>query len=699
MIPALLLALLAAPVAGSAQEPRPGVAGLREAEQLAGAGNPEEARVRVDLAIAEMLSARPEAADAEDDRALRDAGALAYKLRSMESARLAWDAVRRYREKTLDPASLELQNARGNASWIGEQVGFVAEARALEEQILDALLKSLPPDHDALQMARANLGDTLLTQGEFSRAAQLFQEVVEVRRSKLGADSPQRLRADLDRASGFVGTDEPLGAQLLLGTVLKDCPSAHAAIRVRAAAGLAWTQAAFVPPALSMAEIANLAAEIRASRAQLRTLTWREAESRSAELGPFVDLLLSAALGLGVMPADPEWTAPALDGLAELGRARPNAVFRRWERARIEGAGRDRRVVADERLGAAVFVDAGTSRWIDLGPLGAARALVQAWDEAARTGDARQEGAAVARALFAPVAKALGDPETIAIVPGDVIWAVPLHALDLRTAAGRPVTVEAVLVAPKPSEPSPTGPWAVVGDPLPTSEAVRKAAALVGPVEGGAASAFVSSLRPATAEATSAWSRRLGVEPVRGDAASVARFAALSTSAAGIVLAAPIWSAPDDVPCVTAPRPLVASTPLAAAMAREDVFGGSSPADLCGFLFADYAAPPGDNLRVPAAPRAADLRDSHASIARRLVIASPPPRADVALRARDIEALARALVAAGFADLCFATQAVRDVERVTLPADLEALGLARSTKTPAATVPGPWLRVRAAQGE
>jgi len=695
MIPALLLALLAAPVVASAQEPRPGVAALREAEQLAGAGNPEEARARVDLAIAEILAARPEAADAEDDRALRDAGALAYKLRSMESARLAWDTVRRYREKSLDPASMELQNARGNVSWIGEQMGFVAEARALEEQILAALEKSLPPDHDALQMARANLGDTLLSQGEFSRAAQLFQEVVEVRRSKLGADSPQRLRAELDRASGFVGMDEPLGAQLLLGSVLKECPSAHAAIRVRAAAGFAWTQAAFVPPALSEVEVLNLASEIRASRAQLRTLTWREADSRSAELGPFVDLLLSTALGLGVMPADPEWMVPALDGLAELGRARPNAVFRRWERSRIEGAGRDRRVVADERLGVAVFPDASTPRWLDLGPLREARALVQAWDEAVRSGDARAEADAVARALFAPVSKALGDPETLRMVPDDVIWAVPLHALDLRNGQGRPVTVEVVLVAPKAGEASPTGPWAVLGDPVATSEAVRKAALAVGPTDGGGASAFVSSLRPATAEATTAWARRLGVEPVRGDAASVAKFAALSMSAGGIVLTTPIWSAPDDVPCIATPRPVVASTPLAAAMAREDVFGGSSPADLCGFLFADYAAPPGENMRLPAAPRAADLRDSHASIARRLVIASPPPRADVVLRARDVEALARALVAAGFADLCFATQSVRDVERVTLPAGFEALAPSRTTGTPATTVPGPWLRVRA----
>ncbi|MCY2960360.1 MAG: tetratricopeptide repeat protein [Planctomycetota bacterium] len=691
---ALFLVASASGTLAGAQEPRPGYAGIADADRLAGIGNVEEARVRVEIAIAELLAAHPEAVDAEDDRALRSAGALAYRLRSMEPARLAWDAVRRYREKTLEANSLELQNARGNVSWIGEQMGLVSQARALEEQILAALETSLPPEHDALQMARANLADTLLQQGEPARALALFQKVVEVRRAKFPAGHPQRLRAELDLASGLVGTDDLAGASRLLASVLQEAPGDASTIRMRAAAGLVWIDGATTPPEISPRAVRTLATELKAARAEIARFAWREAEARAGEIAPFFDLLLSAAQGLGCTAAVDESVALSLEGLAPVGRSRPSAVYHRFERTRIEGRGPDRRVVADERLGAAVFPDERTARWIDLGPLAAARALVQAWDSAARSGDARPEAALVSETLFAPVAKALGDPELLRIVPDDVIWAVPLHALDLRTKAGRPVTVEAVLPAPAASDPAPAGAWSVLGDPAPTSESASQSALATGPIEGGAASAFVSSLRPSTSESTLAWARRLGVEPVRGDAASVARFGALSSSAAGVVLAAPIWSAPDDVPCLSAPRPIVSSTPLAAAMAREDVFGGSPSADLCGFLFADFAGVPGENERLPAAPRAADLRESHASIARRLVVAAPPPRADVVLRARDIAALARALVASGFADLCFATQTIRDVERVTLPAELKA-AIPRATSAPENSVPGPWIRVRA----
>ncbi len=696
---ALLFVALASPRAEGAQEPRPGVAALKDAERVFALGNPEQARVLVEGAIAEMLSARPEAIDADDERALRDAGALAYKLRSMEPARIAWDAVRRYREKAVDAAGMELQNARGNLSWIGEQMGLVAEARALEEQILAALEKALAPEHDALQMARANLADTLLAQGEFARGRELFQAVADVRRAKLPAANPQRLRADLDLACGLMATDDGPAAERLCAEVLREAPADAAAIRVRAAADLVLVLAAGAGPASGRdrsaldAAIAGLGDELDAVGRQLAAREWRAAEIRTAETGPFVTLLASARFGFGVVNARDLPRTSLEIGLHVPKLEGPLAVYQRWERTRIQGTGADRRVLADERL-AVLLLGGNTRAWMDLGPLSIARGVVKDWDEAARTGDARGQAATVARTLFAPVSRALGDPEVLRIVPVDVIWAVPLHALELRGEKGRTVTVEAVLAAPSASDPAASGPWCVLGDPAPTSAAARKTAAAAGPSDGGAASAFVSSLRPSTGDATAAWGRRMGVEPVRGEDASVARFGALSMSSAGIVLAAPLWSAPEGVPCVTTPRPIVPSSPLAAAMAREDVFGGSSPADLCGFLFADFAGEPGEDARVSAAPRAADLRASHASIARRLVVANAPPRADVVSRARDIEALARALVVAGWTDLCFATQPIRDVERVTLPADLEA-AVPRASPVPAGAVSGPWLRVRA----
>lgn len=696
MEPARLIAALVLCAFAAAQEatpPRAGHAALKEAERVFALGNPEQARVEVERAIAEMLAARPEAQDQDDDRALRDAGALAYKLRSMAPARRAWDAVRRYREKTLPPDALELQNARGNVSWIGEQMGLVAEARVLEEQILASLERSQPADSDALATARGNLGDTLLQLGEPKRALELFTKVAEVRRIKLAANHPQRLRTELDLACGLLATGEAVAAERIFEDVLAAAAADAIFVRLRAASSLVMSLAARSDPtpgldrsALSAA-IATLDGEVRAAARTTDGLEWRAAEIRSAELRPFVDVLISAHFGFGRIPAQELRRPPPTTGSTP---PLASAVeFHRWERSRLEGEGSDRRVLADERL-AALAPGVG---WIDLGALADARRIVQAWSDAAERGDALAEGRDVTRALFAPVAAAVGNPAVLAIVPDDVIWAVPLHALELRQDDGSAVSVEAALpgnaiVLPELRRPS-VGPWVVFGEPRPELPEHHDRLHA-----GGAARAFVSEQPQAHGAAATAWRRRLGrgadEHPDSGGDSFrdvVFRQRVLATS--------PLWAAPDEVPCVATARPILASVPLAASLSREDVFGGSSPAELCGVLFTGYGAASWENARRQCALRAADLRSPKTTMQEQsLAFATPPPRANVVLRARDVETLARALADAGFADLCFATQKIRDVERITFPAAIEA-SIQRATPVPESTTPGPWLRVRA----
>lgn len=685
-------------IAAAQDAPRPGVAQWKEAERVFALGNPEQARFEVERAIAAMLAARPDLVDADDDRAMRDAGALAYKLRSMEPARRAWDAVRRYRERTLDPTSLELQNARGNVAWIGEQMGLVAEARVLEEQILAAFEKTAAPDDDGLQTARGNLADTLLQLGEHERALELFTQVAGVRRAKLPVGHPQRLRSEIDLASAHAGVGANDEAARVLEQALVEAPSKLNAIRVRAAAALALARAASgaIEPTMERlasygAAVAKLESELTAAFATFAGGTGREAEIRRAEYAPFVDLLVSAQLGLGVRGLEQSRVGMPRASI-DAPTKEPIAVYRRWERSRIAGTGRDARIVADERLAAQILMPASSS-WIDLGSADDARALVRAWDAAAGADDESAKRAAVVRALFLPVARASGDPARLRIVPDDVIWAVPLHALDLRSDAGRAIEVEVALRASLDAdgrEESPT--WLVFGDPPATSDAAQEWSNAM--ASTGAAAAYASGVRPIPSDSTAEWARRLGRPRQAADKTHQANFTARCGGREHLVLTVPAWSAPDDVVCATSPRPLVAATPLAAAMAREDVFGGSSPADLCGFLFADYARPAGEDGRVRSAARAADLSAHRVQGDRRLVVASTPARADVVLRARDIEALVRALVDAGATDVCIATRAVHDVEAVTFPADFEA-AMPRATRKSASAVPGPWLRARA----
>ncbi len=699
MIAALLLVACASQAAR--ETPRVGIDDLREAVRLAGLDDAEAARVFVDRAIVAMLSENAEATDDESDRSLREAGALAYKLRSMESARRAWDAVRKYREKTLDPDSREVQNARGNVSWIGEQMGLVDEARVFEEQILDALEKNAAPNDEALLFARSNLADTLLQQDvEHERALDLMRNVSEARRAQFPAGHKKRLRAELDLACGLVGVGKYEEADVVAARVLAECPAKEMEVRVRAAADLVWIRVARGERDPFRAAVATLADEVDHAHAEIAVLDWRAAEIRAAELAPFEDLLASAVQGLGVFPADEELARRvALHG-ARAGEGPAQVVFHRFERSRIERAGESGlRVVADERLAVwlkPTSVDSKSLHWLDLGPMKAARSLVQSWSDAAQKGPARDEARAVTDALFVPVLRALGDlpasgtPRVLRIVPDDVIWVIPLGALELGLDTDRAIGVEVVLPGAAIGGEERGVSWAVFGDPSASSAIARVDA----PPRGGVPAEFLRLQLPPSSLVTDAWSERVGVEAVRGEAAGVARFRALAGERTGIVWTESPGIAPPSTPCLTEPRAILPMTTIASAMAREDVVGGSSPADLCWMRFADFGGPASDDGRCRSARRAGDLRDMQLDSPARLVLTNSWQTSDdLRLQARCIEALARALAAAGFGDVCFATQSIRDVESATMPADLER-SVPRATPQPDEPAPGPWLRVR-----
>jgi len=671
------------------QTAAPEAALVADAERLSKLGNNEEARVRVERAIEALLVARPDPVDAQDERVFRDAGALAYKLRSLEPAIRAWDAVRRFRAKTLAADSLELQNARGNVSWLGEQLGRLAEARAHEEVMVAAIEASQPADHDALQLARANLGDTLLQLGEFDRALEQLRKVVEVRRAKFDAQHPQRLRAELDLACALVGVDDLAGADAVLVEVLAQAPADAFAVRVRAASDLALVRAARGEVVSFHASVASFAREIEAAGKSIDALPWRDAEIRAAELRPFADLLVSAANGFGLPLAHAETLESVGRLAAVLPPGEPHAVLRRIEHSRITGKGRDRRLATEESLAAIVFAADGGARWVDLGALSDARALVEAWHAAARDRAAVDEATRMTAGLFAPLAAALGDPAVLRIVPDDVVWAAPLHALELRAKDGRAIPIEAILRGPGAESAVSAAKWRVFGDPAPKIAGEREP---VVPGRGAAAS-FVTNATNAPLGIPLAWGVRLGFEPDLGEACTLERIASADPAAKSLILALPTWSAPASTPCLTTPRAIHASSPLAGAMVREDVVGGSFPADLCGFLCAGFAEPGGEDARVPGAPRAADLRTLEGLRGSSIVLASWPMRRPAVEFARDIETLTRALIAAGCADVCVAAGAI-PTSAVTLPADLEARipsGPSKNGPTP----PGPWIRTRA----
>jgi hypothetical protein len=114
---------------------------------------------------------------------------------------------------------------------IRARTGNLAGARELQEQVLLASLRTLPPDHPHLTAARVNLAVTLDVQGDLLLARGLLETALETQERTLRPDHPdlQRTRASLAVTRARLG--DVLGARTLLESSLaaleRTLPDSH----------------------------------------------------------------------------------------------------------------------------------------------------------------------------------------------------------------------------------------------------------------------------------------------------------------------------------------------------------------------------------------------------------------------------------------------------------------------------------------
>ncbi|MEQ8766697.1 MAG: CHAT domain-containing tetratricopeptide repeat protein, partial [Planctomycetota bacterium] len=111
--------------------------------------------------------------------------------------------------------------ARGNLAMTMSVLGDLPGARALQEQVLEVLSRTLPEDHPDLQTARLNLAGTMADLGDLPGARALFEQVLEFLSRTLPEDHPllQTARGNLALTMADLG-DLP-GARALREQVLE----------------------------------------------------------------------------------------------------------------------------------------------------------------------------------------------------------------------------------------------------------------------------------------------------------------------------------------------------------------------------------------------------------------------------------------------------------------------------------------------
>ncbi|WP_007514500.1 FxSxx-COOH system tetratricopeptide repeat protein [Pseudofrankia saprophytica] len=95
------------------------------------------------------------------------------------------------------------------------ELGRLAEARALEREVLRRLRELAGEDDPATMIAKSALADTLWSTGEFDEASRLDAEVLATRTRVLGADDPGRLRAAVRRSDGLARLGDHAEAEKL----------------------------------------------------------------------------------------------------------------------------------------------------------------------------------------------------------------------------------------------------------------------------------------------------------------------------------------------------------------------------------------------------------------------------------------------------------------------------------------------------
>ena len=84
-------------------------------------------------------------------------------------------------------------NSMGNLASTYRNQGRWEEAEKLEVQVMETRKTKLGADHPDTLTSMANLASTYRNQGRWEEAEKLYVQVMETRKTKLGADHPSTL--------------------------------------------------------------------------------------------------------------------------------------------------------------------------------------------------------------------------------------------------------------------------------------------------------------------------------------------------------------------------------------------------------------------------------------------------------------------------------------------------------------------------
>jgi hypothetical protein len=118
-------------------------------------------------------------------------------------------------EQTLESSAMLASAHRLGGRW--------EEAEQLEVQVMETRKTKLGADHPDTLTRMANLASTYRDQGRWEEAEQLFLQVMETRKTKLGADHPSTLTSMGNLACTLHSSGQPKPALLLMGECVLLC--------------------------------------------------------------------------------------------------------------------------------------------------------------------------------------------------------------------------------------------------------------------------------------------------------------------------------------------------------------------------------------------------------------------------------------------------------------------------------------------
>ena len=116
-----------------------------------------------------------------------------------------------------DPQTIK---AASNLAVTTRHMGDFAEARSLQEDVLDRSRRILAEDHPETFTAAANLASTLWEQGDYPAARKIEEQVLAWRRESLGKDAPRTIMAASNLAATLMSLGEFADARAIQEDVL-----------------------------------------------------------------------------------------------------------------------------------------------------------------------------------------------------------------------------------------------------------------------------------------------------------------------------------------------------------------------------------------------------------------------------------------------------------------------------------------------